>query len=90
MPGRDLDACMNARSRANGTRLFDWVRWPARLPRLLAPRCRPLAWPPAGAPVTPCPLPSRRRPQYNRGRRVAADIASGLAFLHHCRVLHLE
>lgn len=51
MPGRDLDSALNARSRANGARLFDW---------------------------------------YNRGRRVAADVASGLAFLHHTRVLHLD
>ncbi|GAB4813934.1 hypothetical protein N2152v2_000980 [Parachlorella kessleri] len=42
---------MNTRSRANGTRLFDW---------------------------------------YGRGHRVARDVASGLAYLHHSRVLHLD
>ena len=84
MPGRDLDACMNARSRANGTRLFDWVGCVgARPPPACRLACR------TGAHTAPCPLHPRRL-QYNRGRRVAADVASGLAFLHHVRVLHLE
>lgn len=28
--------------------------------------------------------------RYNRGRKVAVDVASGLAFLHHSRALHLD